>query len=239
MYENEGLIEPPKMKLDQFSCFDPIKPKNTKRDTIIPYPNYKKSLMPQLTPQNSIDNFAQQQSHSYQKLRKQVIIENSTHLLMKLSGEENFLNSLTSEQLELYFQLRAQERDSDKANKLINVQENSKQLQIISEIFLEVHNIPPRKFSENLEQTNRIKQEEEKDHDQNKIYKLFKQDADVDILNPNVKLELMKAMEGHEIGKCGGETCVHLKRAMAIKQKARGAPYPLKRATIANVRRYP
>ena len=47
----------------------------------------------------------------------------------------------------------------------------------------------------------------------------------------NLKLELFKSMEGHDLKRCEGE-CIHLKRLANIKYRTRGVPYPIKTSTL-------
>jgi hypothetical protein len=56
-------------------------------------------------------------------------------------------------------------------------------------------------------------------------------DGEFDILPQIIKIELIKAVEGHDNRKCV-TGCIHLKRVANIKAKARSAPYPIKRSII-------
>lgn len=63
------------------------------------------------------------------------------------------------------------------------------------------------------------------------ILKSMQKDNELDSMPQNYKLELLKALKGHEKNKCK-EVCRHLKRANRIRSKARGIPYPIKTSTI-------
>ncbi|CAG9316861.1 unnamed protein product [Blepharisma stoltei] len=242
MYEKEGLIEAPKLKIEAISTLDPIKSRVRER-SITPSPTNifrKRSILsPSPIPSNA-DSPALGQSESYQRLRKQVIIENSSGLLSNISGENEFLNSLSAEQLEFFFRLRSEEREEKFRSKIANLSENSKAIQYIyvepvTEEMIAQH-IVKRRYTQAREPPERkIVAEETKDDSFAETARILAKDAEFEMLSPNLKMDLLKAMEGHDTEKCGSN-CVHLKRAMMIKQKARGAPYPLKRATIASIR---
>ncbi|CAG9319823.1 unnamed protein product [Blepharisma stoltei] len=63
------------------------------------------------------------------------------------------------------------------------------------------------------------------------VISIFSSEAEAQNLSPRVKSELIKCFEGHDERKCETE-CIHLKRAMMIRQKCRGVPYPLKKTLI-------
>lgn len=54
---------------------------------------------------------------------------------------------------------------------------------------------------------------------------------DFDNMPANLKLELLKSLEGHDWKKCDHE-CIHLKRVSNFKYKARGIPYPIKTSNL-------
>lgn len=56
---------------------------------------------------------------------------------------------------------------------------------------------------------------------------MLKENDDIDSLPPAIQVEIIKCFEGHDSKRC--ETfCIHLKRALAIRGRDRGIPYPLK-----------
>ena len=56
---------------------------------------------------------------------------------------------------------------------------------------------------------------------------MLKENDDIDSLPPAIQVEIIKCFEGHDNKRC--ETfCIHLKRALAIRGRDRGIPYPLK-----------
>jgi hypothetical protein len=56
---------------------------------------------------------------------------------------------------------------------------------------------------------------------------LFKENEDIDSLPPAIQVEIIKCFEGHDSKKCEF-SCIHLRRALAIKIRDRGVPYPMK-----------
>lgn len=63
------------------------------------------------------------------------------------------------------------------------------------------------------------------------ILNSMQKENELDNMPQNYKLELLRALEGHDKNKCK-EICRHLKRANRIRSKARGIPYPIKTSTI-------
>ena len=59
----------------------------------------------------------------------------------------------------------------------------------------------------------------------------LKIEGELENLPQHLKLELLKAFEGHDNRRCKGE-CIHLKRALNVRYKAKGIPYPIKRSSI-------
>ena len=59
----------------------------------------------------------------------------------------------------------------------------------------------------------------------------LKIEGELENLPQYLKLELLKAFEGHDKKRCKGE-CIHLKRALNVRYKAKGVPYPIKRSCI-------
>ena len=56
-------------------------------------------------------------------------------------------------------------------------------------------------------------------------------EVELDNLPQHLKLELLKSFEGHDTKKCGNE-CIHLKRALNVRIKAKGIPYPIKKSSV-------
>ena len=54
---------------------------------------------------------------------------------------------------------------------------------------------------------------------------------DFENMPQNLKMELLKSLEGHDWRRCENE-CVHLKRVANFKYKTRGIPYPIKTSTL-------
>jgi hypothetical protein len=50
----------------------------------------------------------------------------------------------------------------------------------------------------------------------------------------NLKMEIFRSLEGHDVKRCEGE-CVHLKRLANLKHRARGIPYPIKTSTLTTI----
>ena len=77
------------------------------------------------------------------------------------------------------------------------------------------------KFDDKLE---RIRK---KDKYKKLLRKVFEFPAEIDMLIPQFRRELALALKGHKNNKCS-EHCEHLRRALQIKLKSRGTPYPIK-----------
>ena len=60
---------------------------------------------------------------------------------------------------------------------------------------------------------------------------LFKDQDEVDALPPSIQVEIIRCFEGHDSRRCE-DCCVHLKRALAVKSRYRGVPYPIKTLLI-------
>ena len=57
--------------------------------------------------------------------------------------------------------------------------------------------------------------------------KVFEFPAEIDMLTPQLRRELAISLKGHKNSKCS-ENCEHLRRALQVKFKSRGIPYPIK-----------
>ena len=56
---------------------------------------------------------------------------------------------------------------------------------------------------------------------------LSKEFDEIDALPPAIQVEIIKCFEGHDSKRCE-KFCIHLKRALAVRYKERGVPYPIK-----------
>ena len=56
---------------------------------------------------------------------------------------------------------------------------------------------------------------------------LLKESEEIDTLPPAIQVEIIKCFEGHDSKRCE-KFCIHLKRALALRYKERGVPYPIK-----------
>lgn len=67
-----------------------------------------------------------------------------------------------------------------------------------------------------------------------KMYELtgIKAEWELENLPGHLKIELLKALEGHDLKRCEGE-CIHLRRTMQIRNKFKGVPYPIKKSSIS------
>lgn len=63
------------------------------------------------------------------------------------------------------------------------------------------------------------------------VVTIFNGEQEINSLSTQLKFELVKSLEGHDEKQCEIE-CIHLKRALEIKRKSRGVPYPLKTKII-------
>ena len=59
------------------------------------------------------------------------------------------------------------------------------------------------------------------------LEKIFDHSAEIDALTPRLRRDLASSLKGHNNSKCL-DMCEHLQRALMIKFKAKGNPYPVK-----------
>lgn len=118
-------------------------------------------------------------------------------------------------------------------DKLKNVEENSKAVQCI------LPEVPEPKIKTRFTRADTLKVKQKPDPD------AFDEETLENLRNmcekyglegfesfpSNLKLELFKSMEGHDLKRCEGE-CIHLKRLANIKYRTRGVPYPIKTSTL-------
>ena len=131
-------------------------------------------------------------------------------LLTAIQDSKNFLSSiLTSEQRKIFEEITAKEEEL-KIMKSLNCSKAIQCMLILSD-----------KFDDKLE---RIRK---KDKYKKLLRKVFEFPAEIDMLIPQFRRELALALKGHKNNKCS-EHCEHLRRALQIKLKSRGTPYPIK-----------
>ena len=123
--------------------------------------------------------------------------------------------------------------------KIINAEENSKVIQctLLSDplspnkrSFKRTFTSPRKKNSESIiidDQT----MENLQDLNSKSGSNIFKDPEEFDLLPTGIQIEIIKSMEGHDSKKCDDE-CIHLKRALAMRHRERGVPYPIKTLLI-------
>ena len=118
-------------------------------------------------------------------------------------------------------------------DKLKNVEENSKAIQYI------LPEVPETKIKPRFTRadTLRVKQRPDPDAFDEETLENLRNMCEkyglegFESFPSNLKLELFKSLEGHDMKRCEGE-CIHLKRLANIKYRTRGVPYPIKTSTL-------
>jgi len=156
---------------------------------------------------------------------------------LKNQAEEDFLNSLSPEQREMFYKYMQADND-------LKLQEKLQKADIFSKAIQFDHRNPhkvyptgsllkkdllgkmPKELTDELEGGSFKGLSPERIRDI-----LRKRDIDLEGLPPQIRIEILRSMEGHDEKRCGPE-CEHLKRAMMIKYKNRGKLYPIKKANV-------
>ena len=124
-------------------------------------------------------------------------------------SEMSFLSVLSEDQKERYQELKSKEEE----HKIMKIMNCSKAIQCVL--------ITPFDFADKLEKIRR------KDKYRLLLEKVFDSPAEINYLTPNLRRELAAALKGHKLSKCSDD-CEHLKRAVMVKWKSKGLPYPIR-----------
>lgn len=138
---------------------------------------------------------------------QEIEIENLLNTI--LEAEKDLIFTLTNEQKEAFEEYKAKKQE----HQVLCALHSSKATQCTLGL--------PQEFADKLE---RIRKKEKY---RKLLGKVFEHPTEIDMLIPQYRRELAAALKGHKLSRCA-EVCEHLKRALLIKMKARGVPYPIK-----------